>query len=307
MDFYYDSFIGSDEKSDIACCFCIPDDTPRGVIQIAHGMCECMADYRRFAEFFTAYGYIVCGNDALGHGQTAGTVNRLGYFAERHGSRYLVGDFIKMNRLIRRKYPTLPIFALGHSMGSFILRVAITRTHFDCAGALLLGTSAGYGMSLFLTYSTLLLRTAYGGRYRDEKRLNTVCRFLCVAIRHRRSDFSWVSRDINAVRECENRFFIMTASAYYDVMALLNIVSDKKWAEYVRADIPIAIMCGENDPVGNYGADARLIYNRLAECGVKKLSLRIYRGARHELLHEYNTGTVCEDILGILERLRKGR
>lgn len=302
MKQYFGSYIGSDGKSEIACRFLVPDDAPRGIIQIAHGMCEDMSDYRETAEFFTAYGYIVCGNDALGHGRTAGTVNRLGHFSDKNGWRYLVKDFLQMNRIIRKKYPSLPVYAIGHSMGSLILRSAITIRGFKCDGAVLLGTTEGCGMADFLAVSSLILRTIYGRRHRDEKSLRLICSLLGATYR---GSFSWASRDKKAVHSCERRFFIMTAGAYCDIMLLLKSVSGERCAELVRADIPVMIMSGGGDPVGCFGADPLRLYNRLRDCGVKRLELKIYPKARHELLHEYNRRDVCEDILGRITSLGK--
>lgn len=296
-------FKSTDGATSIACRFYIPDCEPRGVIQIAHGICESMEQYAGFAVFFVSYGYVVCGHDCIGHGESAPSEDMLGHFADNGGWRFLVGDFIRMNRLAHRKYPDIPLYTLGHSMGSFVLRIAMTSKALYSDGSFLLGTSEGYGIAPFNAAVTRLLRIIHGPRRRERRLMNAACSFFNMAIKDNDSPLAWISRDADAVADCEQRFFIMTSAAYCDLMAMIKIQADKKWTERVRRDIPVIIMSGTHDPIGNYGADCRKVYERLKENGHKNISLKLYRNVRHELVHEYNSKTVFEDILGRLEFL----
>ena len=44
--------------------------TPIGVVQLAHGMAEHIDRYDDFARFLASNGFVVCGNDHLGHGKS---------------------------------------------------------------------------------------------------------------------------------------------------------------------------------------------------------------------------------------------
>lgn len=297
-------FFGStDGRTRIACRFYTPDCEPRGVIQVTHGICECMDQYEKLAEFFTSYGYAVCGHDSIGHGASVSSEEQLGHFSDNGGYRFLVGDFLKMNRLAAKEYPDVPIYAIGHSMGSFVLRLALTSGRLKCDGAFLLGTSEGYGAAPLNAAVMLMVKRLHGPCRREKNIMDGACRFFNLAIHDNDSLLAWISRDADAVADCEKRFFIMTSAAYYDLMKMILIQSDETWIKRVRRDIPITVMAGTADAIGNYGADSRRVYERLKAAGHKNTALKLYKNARHELVHEYNTGTVFEDILGRVELL----
>lgn len=117
------SFKSSNGKDTIAGYFyTMPDIAPKAILQISHGMCEHIERYREFAEFMAQHGFVVCGNDHLGHGKTSGEEGIDGYFGEKDGRFYVLRDLHTMNLLARKKYPDLPLILLGHSMGSFFAR-----------------------------------------------------------------------------------------------------------------------------------------------------------------------------------------
>ena len=115
--------------------------TPKAILQISHGMCEYIERYEHFINFLTGHGFIVCGNDHLGHGKSADTKDKLGYFALENGWSYLPDDLSILTKIMKEQYPDLPIFLFGHSMGSFVARIYITRYSELINGAIICGTS----------------------------------------------------------------------------------------------------------------------------------------------------------------------
>ena len=103
-------------KREVAYYVYVPDGEVRGIVQISHGMCDYVENYALLAERLTAAGLVVCGNDHLGHGNTAEDARDLGYFA---GGSYevLLKDLRKLNRIVRSMYKGVPLVLLGHSMG----------------------------------------------------------------------------------------------------------------------------------------------------------------------------------------------
>ena len=95
----------------------------RGIVQLSHGMCEYFSRYTAFAKYLCGLGFIVCGNDHIGHGASVSRTADLGFFAARDGWKYLVEDVKHLTDLMQRRYPDLPYFLLGHSMGSLIARL----------------------------------------------------------------------------------------------------------------------------------------------------------------------------------------
>lgn len=68
----------------------------KGVLQICHGMVEYIDRYDEFAEFMSEHGYYVVGHDHLGHGKSIQTEADLGYFDERKGNQYVIGDIYQL-------------------------------------------------------------------------------------------------------------------------------------------------------------------------------------------------------------------
>ena len=97
----------------------LPDTTPYpGIVQLVHGIAEHIARYDAFARFLNAQGYIVVGNDHLGHGSSMARPENPGYFADREGWTHVSNDVRTLQILTMRHFPNLPYFLFGHSMGA---------------------------------------------------------------------------------------------------------------------------------------------------------------------------------------------
>ena len=113
-------FLSADHKNHIHVKIWEPEGNVQGVIQIAHGMIDYIERYTAMAEYFAKKGYVVAGNDHLGHGDSVLTKEDYGYFTEKNASRCVVEDMHKLTAIMKKKYPDVPYFLLGHSMGSFL-------------------------------------------------------------------------------------------------------------------------------------------------------------------------------------------
>lgn len=60
----------------------LPDGEPKAIVQIVHGMSEYMGRYEEFASFLTERGFLVTGEDHLGHGQSVPEGETYGYFCQ---------------------------------------------------------------------------------------------------------------------------------------------------------------------------------------------------------------------------------
>ena len=92
-DFYFDSSTG---KNKIHARMCIPDTEPRAVIQINHGIAEYIDRYDSFMSFLAENGFLVAGEDHLGHGKSVNSMDDLGFFAEEDGWNYVLKDIDKL-------------------------------------------------------------------------------------------------------------------------------------------------------------------------------------------------------------------
>ena len=302
------SFLSADEKTSVAAYFWWSEAVkPRAIIQISHGMCEYITRYDAWARRFVEAGFVVCGNDHLGHGNSAKSKNELGFMAKRGGADILVEDTHKMSLLAKEKFPELPLVLYGHSMGSFVARWYLTRYGEELAGALISGTAgpgAPTGLGRKMAHLTERLR---GDHHRS--RFLTAMAFGSYnkKFRAEKSLFSWLTRD-EAVREryADDPFctFVFTTAGYDTLFTLLGTVCDKKWAYAVPKSLPVLLFAGDMDPVGDYGKGVRKVYERMLAAGCN-VQLKLYEGGRHEMHNEINRDEVFADLVAYLEEILK--
>lgn len=304
-------FLSANGIDQVAYYVYTPGEKPWAVLQLSHGMCEYIERYEQvpFLEEMTRAGVLVCGNDHLGHGKTAPKQEDLGYFDQKDGWRTLPKDLHQLTAKIRSLYPGLPIFLLGHSMGSFAARAYLSQYGQELAGALLVGTSggeplAGVGMAL-----AKFIGLFKGDRHRSRLINGMAFGFYNRKYEQHRSSFDWLSRDPQIVdRYVEDPYchFLFTLNGFYNLFHLLKTVSKKGWAQSVPKDLPILLLSGDMDPVGQFGKGVEKVCRRLREAGVKQVDCKLYEGGRHEIINEINRSDVYEDILRFLITTAKG-
>src|SRR5512146_465249 len=113
----------------------------KAAVQIVHGLAEHASRYSRLAGALNAAGYAVYASDLRGHGKTAAKAEDLGLLAERGGWRKCLDDLWRVNRRIAQEQPGVPVFLLGHSMGSTLAMQFISEHGGELAGAVLSGAS----------------------------------------------------------------------------------------------------------------------------------------------------------------------
>ena len=278
---------------------------PRAILQISHGMCEYLLRYSDFAAACTRRGYIVCGNDHLGHGDSVSDDSRLGYFAPENGWKYLVQDVHRLTLKMKEQYPGLPVILLGHSMGSFILRLYLDRYSDEIDGALIVGTNGGNPMIRTGILLARQIRACRGEFYRSGLLQKLTNAGFNSRYPERRSPYDWLSRDpavADRFAADEKCGFSFTASAFLDLFTMIRLVNRPAWGQNIRRDLPIYLFSGDADPVGDYGKGVERVYQHLNELGIRDLQLRLYHGARHEVLNETNKEEVYADTLAWLDR-----
>lgn len=277
----------------------IPKREVKAILQLSHGMCEYIERYEPFAEFLMSKGIAFCGNDHLGHGRTGEKTNKMGYFGERGSYALLSKDVHRLTEIMKERCPSLPYFLMGHSMGSFVARDYISKYGKEIDGVILSGTSGGEvlgktGIALAgffakingeLYKSRLIDSLAFGNNnksFKDEE-----------------SSSAWLTRDLQAVKEydkdkwCNYKF---TVGGYRELFTLLDSVTGEKWALKVPLNLPLYLMSGDMDPVGNYGKGINKLYELLKNTKHNYVDIKLYKDGRHEMLNEINKAEVMKDI-----------
>lgn len=297
-DFYFDS---RDNTSRVHAVRWTPDgENVVGILQVVHGMAEYAGRYEELAAYLTDKGYVVTGEDHLGHGQSVGEGGTRGYFCERDAATVVVRDTHRLKKMTQELYPGVPYFILGHSMGSFMVRNYICRYGTGIDGALILGTGMQSGPLLALAKGLAALTGLFRGEKHVSPFLNK-CAFGAYnkRIPHPATPFDWLSRDADKVRaymEDEDCGFVFTVNGFRTLFTLISRVRDRKNLEKIPKGLPLFLASGEEDPVGDYGKGVKRAYESLKAAGVEEITLKLYPGDRHELLNETDRQKIMEDI-----------
>ena len=294
------TYPSADGKNTVQAYVWAPEGTPRGVIQLSHGMQEYVRRYEAVAAYFTAAGYVFCGNDHLGHGNTAANQDELGFTAARGGADLLVEDLHTMTEKMKERYPGLPLVLYGHSMGSFAARLYLTKYGADVNGALISGTSGPgqpTGMALALTHASAAL---HGDHHRSNFVTSLAFGSYNKHFKEENDPLSWLTRDEEVRKHYADDplcSFTFTTGGYDTLFNLLGAVSKKDWAEKVPRSLPILLLSGDEDPVGQYGKGVKKVYDSLVNTSHDHVTLKLYAGGRHEMHNETNREEVLADML----------
>lgn len=300
-EFYYESV----NHSEIYCIEWIPAAPPRAVLQLSHGIMEHIGRYDNFARYMADRGILVVGNNHLGHGKMAAESGNLGFFADENGWMTVVQDMHQLYQLEHAKYPDLPYFILGHSMGSFLTRTYLTLYPNELRGAILSGTAqtpkAINNLGLIVAAVEKKIVTPKG----KSKRLNQLCfGSYPKKFSPAKTKYCWISSD----EEIENAYlsdpfcgFIPTASMFSDMLEGIKYITDKKNLIKMQKDLPIYFFSGALDPVGETGKGVKRAYESFLSVGCTDVSIKIYPNGRHEMLNETNRDEVYRDILDWIE------
>ncbi|WP_314064323.1 alpha/beta hydrolase [uncultured Vagococcus sp.] len=280
-------------------------EKPKAILQLVHGMAEFIERYDEFANYLVAQDFLVIGHDHLGHGQSVSKTEPLyGYFSDSQSANLLIEDTYQVTELIQVQHPDLPLFIMGHSMGSFVLRNYLTRYSTHLAGAIIMGTG---GRRSELKFALPLAKAL---NQQQPKSINHFFDKLAFGgfAKHfpeKKSSFDWLSKNPDNVRTYiahPKMGFVFTNNGFHTLFTLMSKATEINWFEPIQRELPIYITSGEQDPVGDFGKGPREVANELAEADFKDVTLHLYRDLRHEILNENEKQMVMMDILNWLNR-----
>ena len=279
-----------------------PDEPPKAIIQIVHGMAEHIDRYSRPAKALNEAGFLVCGRNHRGHGPEA---KLPGYFADEQGWDAILNDAREVSLDVKKQYPGVPFFLLGHSMGSFLAREYALRYGKELDGLILSGT--GFYPKALCASGRMLAKLA------PKKKPAQFVNGIAFAGNNKpfapgSTGFEWLSRDEKEVDKyaadplCG---FCFTGGAFADFFGGLLALTDESRLSAMPKDLPVYFMSGDHDPVGQMGAGVRQVAEQFKKAGMKDITVKLYPDARHELFNELNREEVTADLVHWLEEKRK--
>ena len=276
----------------------------KAVIQLVHGMAEHILRYEDFAVYLAKHGYVVCGNDHAGHGQSADEAD-LGYFGKKDNSwQYLIDDMNYLKGVIALEFPDIPYVMLGHSMGSFLAREFTAKYGNELSAAIFMGTGgkkAGIDAAIALSKHLAEKHPKEKGKIIDKIVFSGYNR----KVENPSTSFDWLSTDAKQVEKYINDDrcgFLFTFEGYRDLLEVNKEVNTVKWAKSLPAELPILLISGTDDPVGDYGKGVRKVYKLLLNSGCANTDIKLLKGARHEILNDVKKDRVYKILLKWIEQ-----
>lgn len=301
-EFYFPS---SDGKTRIHAVEWLPEGEARGVVQLVHGIAEYVLRYDAFARQLTARGFVVAAEDHLGHGGSVAEGEARLCFGETDGWQHAVDDVYRLRCLMGEKYPSLPYAILGHSMGSFLTRTYLIEHPGTVRAAIIMGT--GQPGALTLSGGQLLVKRAvrqHGAAYYDPQLCAIAFGAYNKPFAPNRTEYDWLSVNTANVDTyiadplCGGE---ITVGLLRDMLGGLAFIGKEEHVKKMDPAVPVLLVSGEKDPVGDMGAGVRRVRGLFERAGVRDLTLRLYPGLRHEILNEDCGAAVGEDIINWLE------
>ncbi len=300
------SFKSQTDVCEIHGCEYTPDnDDIRAVLVIHHGMAEHQKRYRNFIEYLTSKGIAVFMHDMANHGTSNQNFDETGYFGDKDGYKNLVKDLKITFDKAKSKYPDKKIIVMGHSMGSFIVR-CFTAWYADAGfdAAIYMGTGganpiAGMGKAI-----ASLVAKVKGSKYKS-KTLDKLTFGTYGDKFEKRTAFDWLTRDKDIVDEyIADKYcgFLFSAQGMNDLIHLNISANTADWYSRVPKDIPILVISGAMDPVGNYSKGIKEVYDGLVSSGHTKAEIKLFPDGRHEILNETNRAEVYDYIAAFIDK-----
>ncbi|MCR8914656.1 alpha/beta hydrolase [Marinobacter panjinensis] len=293
-------FINSPDHHRIPLLSWVPKN-PTAVMVIAHGMAEHAARYQPLAQWLNQQGVAVMAIQHRGHGPHCPDTE-LGHYADNRGWQKVVDDLQQVVVHARKQFPDLPLTLFGHSMGSFIAQ-AFTQQYGDQIDNLILCATNRIDKPKLLISLALvrLIRALRGKRHHSPLVDNMTFGAFNKAFAPNRTSHDWLSRDPQQVdRYLKDPLcgFSCTVGLWSDFIAGMLDINPAAW----RKDLPVHLIAGDRDPVGEMGRGFGRHVANLKAAGLNVASERLFAGARHELVNETNADEVREHILGCIPR-----
>lgn len=266
----------------------LPDGEVKGVFQLIHGMAEHIDRYENVAEWFTQKGFVVTGDDHLGHGHTVVEGGTYGYFCKDDPATVVVRDVHRLKKITQEAYPGVPYFILGHSMGSFIMRNYMIKYGSGITGAIVCGTATQpmpvINFGIFLSKLQTLI---FGGKhpgvfinrlsFGDPKKIPAG------------HENDWLCTDPEVCKKFgEDKLcgFLFTVNGFYTMFSLIHRMQLPANINKIPKNLPVRVIAGTDDSVGNYGKGVTAAYEAYKAAGLTDVELKLYEGLRHEILNE---------------------
>lgn len=268
-------------------------------IILVHGMAEHIDRYEGFARNLVANGFVVLGYNQRGHRFTD-EKEKYGYMS----FNTLVEDVNEMADFMLTKYPNNSLYLFGHSMGSFVSERVCEIYGAKFTKAVYCGN--GYNPNLILGLGATLAKIiswfkkdTHRSKFIDGMAFGSFNKQFEPA----RTPLDWLNRDEAEVDKyiadewCGGMFTLKYYHDFFKGCAKVN-----KNIKRIKKDLPVLLVSGANDPVGNNGKGVKKVYDNLIKTEHTNVEMKLYEDCRHEILLEKNKEEVQQFIIDFLNK-----
>ena len=294
------TFPSADGKTAIHAVEWLPEGDIRAVLQISHGVSEYILRYEPFAEYLTDRGFAVAGHDHLGHGTSVAPGAPRLYFGPKGSWDWVVKDLYTRRRQISQRFPGVPCFLMGHSMGSFLARTYLIRYPGTVDGTILMGTGQP---SPAVIAGGKLVASGEARRVGADQSSPLVEKLAFESYNKifapNRTAFDWLSVNTKNVDDyiahplCGGS---PTIGLFREMLRGFSIIGSMDNLKRMNLYTPVLFISGEMDPVGGCGKGVERVARSFRRVGVREVSLRLYPELRHEILNEDCREEVYQDL-----------
>ncbi len=276
-------------------------ESPKAIVQLAHGMAEYSARYYDVAEIFNKHSIILAGSDHRGQGYTA---EKLG---KTKGDSYhnTVDDMGVFTQYLKKTY-NLPVIFWGHSYGSFMGQCFIQKYGKELTAAIFTGSNCMNAPRLVFAGIFCTIKKLLGKGYEDDTWMvgQTFDKYELPFPENERP-FAWLSRDKEQVKAFANdkmSGYTMCVNFYASFLFGVHATYKKKNLGKIPKNLPILLLSGDKDPVGEFGEGVKRLYGIYKSSGLD-VDIKLYKDARHKILSELNREEVAEDMLEFMNKV----
>lgn len=288
---------------DLSVAVIAPEDNVKGIVQFSHGMAEHKERYFGFMEWLAERGYATIINDHRGHGASVKNSDDLGYFYDETGT-YVVEDLHQLTVYMKDRFPGVPVYLFGHSMGSIITRMYLKQYDGEITKMIACGAPGKNPLAGIAKVLVAVLTKLKGAKHRSQLMFNLSLGGYSKAVPNAKTPCDWLSVNEENVQEYiadPLSGFNFTLNGYKNLVGLLAGIFEETGWGVTNPDLPIFFVAGSDDPATGGIESWHNSISFLQEVGYTDVTGKLYEGLRHEILLEKDKDIVYQDVLEFIE------
>lgn len=300
------NFLSSDNETNIHMVMWEPKNEAKLIVQIIHGVTENIMRYEELAHFLNERDILVVGIDLLGHGLSTNSGNKKMYFGKEGSWFDVVKDVDTCLSIVKKDYPNIPYVMLGFSLGSFLLRTYLIDYPNNCDGGIIIGTGQTPNFQIVLAQMVVKNEAKkYGDNVATEQIRKLTFETYNKKFAPNRTPYDWLCSNNEELDKYINdplRGEAMTVGLFREMLSGMKYTGNIRNIKKMNKDIPILLLSGSQDPVGDFGKGFDKAIRRFKRANIQSISSILYSNLRHDILHENIRLKIYNDIYIWLEK-----